>query len=101
MVFQIGPYDVVSLVRGQPLRKLATMVRIDFPVRLLLVGTPNLYSDAVDGMTVGIPDCANNQGVGFLLFGLIGGRTGSDEQRRQDENSRRSDNDGGSRVRQT
>ena len=101
MVLQIGPDHVVSLVRGQPLRKLATMVRIDFPVRLLLVGTPNLYSHAVDGMTVGVPDCADNQGVGLFLFGLIGGRTDSDQQRRQDKNGRRSDNDGGARVRQT
>jgi hypothetical protein len=39
-------------------------------VRLLLVGTPNLHSDAVDGMTVGIPDRAEDQRVRLFLVGF-------------------------------
>jgi len=43
------------------------MVRIEFPLGFLLIGTPNLDLDPVDGEVIGSPGSSEYQRVGFFV----------------------------------
>src|SRR5215468_2681106 len=64
---EIGPENVIGLARRQALFKLAVVIGIDFPARLigLVFAASDLYRDSIDGSVVGSPHRPNDHSVGL------------------------------------
>lgn len=70
-ILEVGRDNVIGLPSGDPLSKLAPMVRIKFPSRLPVLGTPDLDFDAEDWPIVRPPNSAEDQSVRLVRFQLL------------------------------
>src|SRR5580700_1163844 len=69
---QVGPDHVVLFSRRNPLRELATVIRILFPARFFLALAANLDLHSVNRMIVWTPHCAEDQSVRLFMYVLRG-----------------------------
>src|SRR5579864_504746 len=70
-VLEVGRENVVGLTGRNPLRKLAVVVGINFPLRFLVLGASDLDGDAVDRTIIGSPNGSGDKRIGLSL-GLLG-----------------------------
>lgn len=63
--FEVGGEDVVIFAGGDALREFAIVVGVHLPADFLglVFGAADLYFDAVDGLIIGSPDGAEDEGI--------------------------------------
>jgi len=95
--FKVGPNKVVRFPNGNALCELAGMIGRELPFRLLAGKAMDIDLDAVDGVIIRSPDCAEDQGIAIIRFQLLrwgsrngqglnaGSENGKQEKKRQKE----------------
>ena len=93
-VLQIGPEDVVGLPRGNALGKLAIVIGKELPSGFLILGTPDLYCDAVDRTVVRSPDCSENKGVRLFRLGVLRRAWAGNDYQKNDQEGDQAEREG-------
>ena len=92
-ILEIGPENVIILAGRQALFKLAVVVGIDFPARLvgLVFAAPDFYVNSIHWSVVGTPHSSNDDSVrlssGFLSCEQAIPRTESRQENESGNNS--------------
>src|SRR5271166_923790 len=69
---EVGPHYIVGLAGGDTLGEFAGVIGIDLPFGFLIGQAADLNPYAIDGVIVGIPDGAENEGIGIGRLQLLG-----------------------------